>query len=170
MHEPVRSSHPFRHATAPCPRCRKEALDPGRLQRCGTCDGAWLPEDVLADHVGRMQHALPHLAWHADERPALPCPRCRAGMEPLALFDIPVDRCRGHGVWFDAGELAEVLERSARAERPSDAAAAEAELARAKAADPRLAAMLEASADATGELVVEGAIHVVLGALGALLD
>lgn len=34
-------------------------------------------------------------------------------MDTLLLFDIPVDRCQPHGVWFDKDELADVLERSA---------------------------------------------------------
>jgi hypothetical protein len=33
-------------------------------------------------------------------------------MEPLRLFDVPVDRCHSHGVWFDKDELAAVLQRS----------------------------------------------------------
>jgi len=30
------------------------------------------------------------------------------------LFDVPVDRCQPHGIWFDADELALVLYRSPR--------------------------------------------------------
>lgn len=45
----------------------------------------------------------------------LPCAACRQPMEPLVLFDEPVDRCTEHGVWFDKHELETVLERSRRA-------------------------------------------------------
>jgi Zn-finger nucleic acid-binding protein len=34
-------------------------------------------------------------------------------METVRLHQVPIDRCTGHGVWFDRGELATVLLRYA---------------------------------------------------------
>lgn len=47
-------------------------------------------------------------------REKLACPTCREGMQTRALFDVPIDVCDKHGIWFDARELALVLLRSAR--------------------------------------------------------
>ena len=72
-----------------------------------------MAEDVLQDRIGQMQqHVPPLVSWFLVEREALPCVACGEAMQTLALFEVPVDRCRGHGVWFDAEELASVLLRS----------------------------------------------------------
>lgn len=55
----------------------------------------------------------PKLVWEiSNARLGLPCATCGHQMEPLRLFDVPVDRCHSHGVWFDKDELATVLQRS----------------------------------------------------------
>lgn len=54
------------------------------------------------------------LAWSlVNDRDRLPCAMCHRPMDALLLFDVPVDRCPPHGVWFDKDELARVLERGA---------------------------------------------------------
>ena len=59
-----------------------------------------------------QQQIPPLLSWFLVDREALPCVACGEAMQTLALFDVPIDRCRGHGIWFDAEELAAVLLRS----------------------------------------------------------
>jgi hypothetical protein len=45
-------------------------------------------------------------------------------MESVVLFDVTVDRCAPHGVWFERNGLTAVLERSTRVIVPAVAAAA----------------------------------------------
>lgn len=53
-------------------------------------------------------------------------------MQALALEDVHVDRCVEHGVWFDFGEITDMLRRSgkigpddvAKPDKPSNAAKA----------------------------------------------
>lgn len=70
----------------------------------------------MHERVGKMQERVPpELRWSIATREPLPCVACAAPMETLALFEVPVDRCRGHGIWFDVDEMAVVLLRSQRA-------------------------------------------------------
>lgn len=105
---------PFRTAPIHCPRCRSRELTNGDMRHCTTCKGSWVPEEVLHEHIVTMTSELPPaIEWKVSHaRLGLPCAACKHAMEALLLFDIPVDRCHSHGVWFDAGELAEVLRRS----------------------------------------------------------
>jgi Zn-finger nucleic acid-binding protein len=105
---------PFRTVTTQCPRCRSSQLTNGELQHCATCQGTWVSHETLSEHVSTMQVDLkPKLVWEiSNARLGLPCATCGHAMEPLRLFDVPVDRCKTHGVWFDKDELAAVLQRS----------------------------------------------------------
>jgi Zn-finger nucleic acid-binding protein len=106
------ASQPYRNPSFQCPRCRL-VLAGEAIAHCARCNGSWVAEDVLKDRISQMQHQVPPLvSWFLVEREALPCVACGQAMQTLALFDVPVDRCRGHGVWFDAEELAAVLLRS----------------------------------------------------------
>jgi len=42
-----------------------------------------------------------------------PCPLCAAQMVLLELDTVTIDRCNEHGLWFDGGELANILEGEA---------------------------------------------------------
>lgn len=73
----------------------------------------------MHERVGKMQERVPpELRWSIAMRDPLPCVACAAPMETLALFEVPVDRCRGHGIWFDVDEMAVVLLRSQQAVKP----------------------------------------------------
>src|SRR5688572_22046071 len=112
--------HPFRRATIHCPRCRTTELSDRELRHCTTCEGVWIPNETLAEHVGNMQlDTNPNMVWSVETtRLGLPCALCEHRMEALALFGVPVDRCHSHGAWFDKGQLAETLHRSASHVRP----------------------------------------------------
>lgn len=106
-------------SVARCPRCRESSLDQRLIQHCGQCGGQWISEEVLQERVGRMQ--VPEatqeprsLAWRESPRARLPCASCAEPMQALLLFDVPVDRCTVHGVWFDRDELSMVLLRASR--------------------------------------------------------
>ncbi|MBA3463302.1 MAG: zf-TFIIB domain-containing protein [Deltaproteobacteria bacterium] len=53
------------------------------------------------------------LPFQTDARQPLPCPTCTK-MRTLLLYNVAIDSCTKHGVWFDAQELATVLLRSAK--------------------------------------------------------
>ncbi|MEJ7599074.1 MAG: zf-TFIIB domain-containing protein [Kofleriaceae bacterium] len=116
---PRTAPEPYRSPSLPCPRCKTELLDSGLLGHCARCRGAWVPEDVLHDRIAVMQQAPPRLHWYRVPRAPLPCARCAEPMETLALFDVPIDRCLDHGLWFDADELSSVLFRSQEAGAPA---------------------------------------------------
>jgi Zn-finger nucleic acid-binding protein len=96
-----------------CPACDGKLEPAAARLRCGACDGVLIPIDQLVDmlHVTAPDDARP-LAERLTSREGArrACPRCRSAMQPAALEDIPLDWCAEHGVWFDAHELAWVLE------------------------------------------------------------
>jgi len=85
------------------PRCRGLWFDAGEL-------------NLLAEEAGHdlSPESLAHPAPDVRERPRR-CPRCRKRMEKARIGapgeqGVIVDRCRAHGLWLDAGELAAVME------------------------------------------------------------
>lgn len=101
-----------------CPHCAAvlvtlEFADT-EVDYCYACGGIWLDagelEQLLAaggDDAYR-DTATPTRVWEKPRR----CPLCRRRMEKIALgttAPILLDRCRAHGIWFDAGELKKVL-------------------------------------------------------------
>jgi Zn-finger nucleic acid-binding protein len=105
---------PFRTALIHCPRCREAELTGGDMRHCMQCKGSWVPEETLHAHISVMTSEVkPRVEWTVThKRIGLPCAVCKHTMETLLLFEIAVDRCHSHGVWFDKDELAEVLRRS----------------------------------------------------------
>jgi Zn-finger nucleic acid-binding protein len=140
-------------------------LSSSQLHRCSTCDGTWIEEAVLAEHVSTLQSSVPpRIAWSiSSERRALPCAACREPMEPRVLFGAAVDRCRSHGVWFDAQELTLVLERAALANvaAPTRSAYGVTDVADAAHLAVGVAEVAGASS---------GVVEVVLDALGAVFS
>lgn len=99
------------------------------LDVCVEGHGVWFDKDELqqlyeAAEVPELLHDLAERlvdlprGRHGPERR---CPRCRGKMrhvaEPGPSGDVILDRCRrGHGLWFDDGELEEILGSSLGAE------------------------------------------------------
>lgn len=85
----------------PSPECRGLWFDAGEL-------------DLLAEEAGRhiSPENLTHPAPDVRER-ARRCPRCRKRMQKARIGGpggkTVIDRCPRHGLWFDAGELGEVM-------------------------------------------------------------
>lgn len=112
----------FRDEAAPkCPRC-KSALDDlgkGRLAcghggRDGEGCGVLVREDALIEAIVDGTQTTPDeftLALKPDDDPgvAIDCPRCGVPMKHHSLYEMQVDRCADHGVWFDGEELGKVL-------------------------------------------------------------
>lgn len=137
-----------------CPRCSEAlvaiAFGSGAVLRCPGCAGAlvtpadWseLLEDREAERLvlAQMVPPVPGRAIPEAELAAfIRCPVCRHEMDRYrfaALTAIAVDACGEHGIWFDAKELAAVLQRIHAREEAArlgmvspDDAAAEAEWA-----------------------------------------
>ncbi|GEM_PF-4465704 len=102
-----------------CPACADASLD--KHGSCHTCGGIWLPEELVRE---RLAIAPAFTGGGYSERH---CPACDETMDEPLIFDIPVDRCSAHGMWFDKAELDQVIARSrtegwhsAKQARPED--------------------------------------------------
>jgi Zn-finger nucleic acid-binding protein len=104
----------YRDQNEACPRCGVDLIDAGSVRACSSCRGMWLSAVVLNDMVNTMQPEprWVHLDFAPDARPPLACPSCSKAMTTLLLLGVEVDRCDGHGIWFDADELEKVLRDS----------------------------------------------------------
>lgn len=105
-----------------CPKC-DSALFALRLNRvemdyCERCHGVWLDAGELEELAGAVDPLLTAM----QDQPGVPaspkiyCPRCDAALDLIVVpsLAVEVDRCpRGHGLWFDADELRQVLARCA---------------------------------------------------------
>jgi Zn-finger nucleic acid-binding protein len=47
----------------------------------------------------------------------LECPECYAKMELVVVKGVQLDRCVKHGVWFDIGEISDVLRKTGKLPR-----------------------------------------------------
>jgi len=107
-----------------CPACRSPLIVVERegieLDHCPRCRGFWFDEGELALLAERTNRILSlgtgvaALGGPAGEKPRR-CPRCRTRMAKEDLGSDPrvrIDRCpRGHGLWFDAGELGTLMDQ-----------------------------------------------------------
>jgi Zn-finger nucleic acid-binding protein len=66
----------------------------------------WLPEALVQERAARI---LVFTGGGYSERH---CPVYDETMDEPLVFDVPIDRCESHGMWFDKAELDRVLERS----------------------------------------------------------
>ena len=87
-----------------CPACSDADLD--KHGNCRACGGVWLEEELVRDRVARS------LAFTGGGYSERHCPRCDEKMDEPLIFDVPIDRCAAHGMWFDKAELDEVITRS----------------------------------------------------------
>lgn len=81
------------------------------VDRCLECGGTWLDAGELEQMIaqagaptGKVQETL-HRAQGGKHGKRL-CVRCQKKLLLVELGPVHVDRCpRGHGLWFDKGEL-----------------------------------------------------------------
>ncbi len=107
-----------------CPRCRDVLIDEEYagtpLDECAACGGVFVEGWVL-DRLVEARDARVSLTISLPVRPIprerevryLRCPQCAVQMNRKIYgrsSGVVVDVCKRHGVWFDAGELAAVLE------------------------------------------------------------
>jgi len=139
------------------------------MRHCTQCKGSWVPEETLHAHISAMTlDVKPKIEWTVTHvRVGLPCAACKHTMETLLVFDIPVDRCHSHGVWFDRDELAEVLRRSTvKPKTESDGSTA---LAVAEVAGEGALAVGEVAFEAASSGFFEGVLEV-LGEIFSAID
>lgn len=121
---PYRDAAPRSVSLGGCPRCGPPLVQVDYadtpLDECTACAGvfveAWILDRLVAARDARISLAvsLPVRARHREtEVRYLECPRCSAPMNRKIFgrsSGIVVDVCKTDGIWFDAGELASVLE------------------------------------------------------------
>lgn len=106
-----------------CPVCCKPLIVVERekieLDYCIICKGFWFDEgemQLLAKTLNctldtdNLQKYSKGIAIEKQYK----CPRCDTTMEKVFIGYTPVDRCpKGHGMWFDKGELEKVFSQYA---------------------------------------------------------
>ena len=83
-----------------CPGCHGVWFDAGELELLAEKAGKKLAPGMIGRPVGKVRE------------PRRRCPRCRRKMEKVAPADdreLLLDRCKAHGLWFDAGELGSLM-------------------------------------------------------------
>jgi Zn-finger nucleic acid-binding protein len=91
-------------------------LEGVEVDRCLECGGTWLDagELELVLRLASTEKVVPFLESKAGgSRGTRKCPRCRRRLRVFQAGKdktIDLDRCpRGHGLWFDASELEEIV-------------------------------------------------------------
>ncbi len=108
-----------------CPACKNPMitleLDAVEIDHCLACSGIWLDSGELEELIGDTEKVATLLQSFGIANPRNEkkrrCPICRRPMAKIQVgmdkASVMIDRCqRGHGLWFDAGELDDVLERA----------------------------------------------------------
>jgi len=98
-----------------CPVCDL-TLQAGGMQRCLQCDGLWIGEQRLSELIQDVHGGIELAELHFDPREATEprvCVVCRKEMDHVLFEGVPVERCVGHGVWFDGTELQQALRAAA---------------------------------------------------------
>lgn len=108
-----------------CPACKEPLIvlehEDIEVDYCLACEGIWLDTGELELLFGDARKCGEFIAAgnpaHAQGEATRRCPICRKNMaKAVTGGDHPIvyDRCgRGDGLWFDKGELLEVLTRGA---------------------------------------------------------
>ena len=107
-----------------CPVCDKAMIvlevDQVEVDHCVSCGGTWLDAgelDLLLDGADNRDELLGQLAAAGAREEARPCPICEKKMQKVSCGPdgtVLLDKCaRGDGIWFDKGELREIIDMGA---------------------------------------------------------
>ena len=104
-----------------CPACKNQMivleLNKIEIDYCPKCKGIWLDEGELELLTGNHENAIMlletlHIDYINSEK-SRRCPRCTKKMYKVYIGenkDVLLDKCRNnHGLWFDSGELNDVI-------------------------------------------------------------
>jgi Zn-finger nucleic acid-binding protein len=106
---------------AGCPSCGWALAPRGNQLGCARCRGCFVETKRLEAMVEDMTRAPFRLDELVHQAGVLACPHCGSAMSEIGLFDVTAARCRGHGVWFAAGELARALQHAGGGGGPAPA-------------------------------------------------
>jgi len=120
-----------------CPACREEMIvieyKDIELDVCSSCKGVWFDAEELELLLGSLRLPVEELVRNLGEKSSeevRKCPACRKKMEKALVGPGKgevIDRCgKGHGLWFDGGELDKVIHRLKKPEAVSASAEKEA--------------------------------------------
>jgi Zn-finger nucleic acid-binding protein len=117
---PVVGQSPYRDLQLACPACTEGLRRFRDRLCCDACNGIMLGITDLEVAIRELTGAAPELGFTSDAPGARSCPCCqnamvRCRLDVVLMDERPelrpeLDRCDGHGVWFDAEELAKILE------------------------------------------------------------
>lgn len=107
-----------------CPACREAMitleLADVEIDHCVACGGIWLDAgelELLMDDPGKAKDLLESFREdHTSTEEARKCPICDKKMSKIVVGTakpvLLIDKCRrGDGLWFDHGELEDILDR-----------------------------------------------------------
>lgn len=123
--EAVREEAPSR-PSRPCPECQ-QPFSPVKvgsvvLDECARCGGLWVDSSSfhrICQETEEQTTVLEGISSDSETPPSAvsprywPCPECRRLMNRqnfARVSGIIVDVCKGHGVWFNQGELRRIIE------------------------------------------------------------
>ena len=103
-----------------CPACREEMIvleyKKIELDICAQCDGVWFDAEELSLLLETLHLDVDELGQAPAEKTTevvRRCPDCRKKMKKIVIGPgdgVMIDRCtKGHGLWFDGGELDDVV-------------------------------------------------------------
>lgn len=91
-------------------------------ETCASCHGVWMSRSTLIGMAFDIDPSAPFEMRQANiDEPKRACPDCRLPMNKAWVSRVPLDYCEveEHGIWFDGGELRQVLERVGETEPPT---------------------------------------------------
>ncbi|MDP8246073.1 MAG: zf-TFIIB domain-containing protein [Candidatus Hinthialibacter antarcticus] len=102
-----------------CPHCGEAMivleLEGVEIDFCPSCKGTWLDAgelELLCEPDGAESGAVREQAFSAkrDRKSKRRCPRCNWKMDGVRLGGVELERCcNQHGLWFDRGEMEQVI-------------------------------------------------------------
>ncbi len=105
--------------TLRCPACAdRDLVFVGDRWACEGCRGVFVQTAAVEALVGDMIGAVWQMPAPVGTPGTRTCPICAQALATETLEGVTVDRCAGHGVWFDPAELEAVLQHADAAARP----------------------------------------------------
>ncbi len=112
-----------------CPVCKTDMiileLEQVETDYCVSCKGIWLDEGELELLLGgpeagsKLMTTLKEDVLNKEQHRS--CPRCHKKMKKVFFSEkqeVTLDKCRkNHGLWFDAGELQEIVGHAVHGEQ-----------------------------------------------------
>jgi Zn-finger nucleic acid-binding protein len=109
-----------------CPRCRRPLellqIDTTSLRECQKCNGMWSDVETFERICSTREQQSAVLGFIGERElnaeplskvSYVPCPDCKQLMNRsnfAKASGVIIDTCKKHGVWFDAGELPQIIE------------------------------------------------------------